>query len=147
MNKILRMIHNENIKIYSRTSTWVMMGLLLVMILGVGMVTKFLMPMEETTDWRSATTAENEHFNQLLNDPTVSENQKQYFHEVMTMNEYRLVNDIAPIYEQSVWGFTQNSAALVSIITLFTIVIAASSVLENFLQGLSNFYSFDLSIG
>ncbi|OLO27621.1 hypothetical protein BTR23_19550 [Alkalihalophilus pseudofirmus] len=135
MNKILRLIHNENIKIYSRTSTWVMMGLLLVMILGVGMVTKFLMPMEETIDWRSATTAENEHFNQLLNDPTVSENQKQYFHEVMTMNEYRLVNDIAPIYEQSVWGFTQNSAALVSIITLFTIVIAASSVAGEFSSG------------
>ncbi|WP_216831573.1 ABC transporter permease [Alkalihalobacterium elongatum] len=135
MNRMIKLIHNENIKIASRTSTWVMMGILLFMIISVGGVTKFLIPSGETHDWKPVIIAENEQLSQMINDPTISEAHQQSLQETMAINEYRLSNNIAPISDESIWGFTLSASMLISFITLFTIIISATSVAAEFSSG------------
>ncbi|MDE5415703.1 ABC transporter permease [Alkalihalobacterium chitinilyticum] len=135
MKRMMNLIHNENIKIASRTSTWVMIGLLIFMVMGVGIVTKFLLPSEEITDWRAVVSAENDHLTQIINDPVISEGERQALQETIAINEYRLTNDLPPVSDQSILGFTLSSSMLISIITLFTIIFAATSVAAEFSSG------------
>jgi len=135
MFSMIKLVRNEQMKIYSQLSSTIMIvGLILVVII-MGAVMFFMQDTESTTDWR--TTLENQNIqlnHQLDNEPILDVVAKQYRQD-MAINEYRLEHDIAPPVSENMFSFVKTSATLTVLVSLFTIVISAGIVAGEFTWG------------
>lgn len=134
MGNIIKLIQNENMKIYRRVSTWIMLVILIGAALVVGIV------MNATADsadenWKQNIQQQNEMYKTDLANEDLPDMIKDISERELAINEYRLEHDIAPIDARSTWNFMTIAAEIVSLITLFTIVIGASSVASEFTWG------------
>ncbi|MFC0302339.1 ABC transporter permease [Virgibacillus soli] len=132
---MLKLIYNEQMKMYIRKSTWIMYILLAVIIVGFA----FLMQTADETvkyteeNWQAELQKENE---QLLaeNAKETEEFLIEYNMEIMAENNYYLEHDIKPPNEDT-WYFLRESAGLLSLVSLFTIIIGSSIVANEFRWG------------
>lgn len=135
MSSIVHLVQNENMKIYRRPATWVMTSILITLIIIMGLVTKFLINDTVDENWKEALATENESLEEIVSDPhLMGALKKQYENEIAT-NQYRIENDIKPIATASFWGFVKSAVDLTSMITMFTIIIAAGIVANEFSWG------------
>ncbi len=113
-----------------------MIALLLIAVSLFGLILK----MEEKDamnepDWRVSIEEQNK---QIQQDLSMEEGMPEQFIEMqeraLLVNEYRLENNIPPQTE-SVWSFTSEVAPVISLITLFTIIVGASTVASEFSWG------------
>ncbi|MHC0038094.1 ABC transporter permease [Pseudoneobacillus sp. C159] len=135
MASLVALIQNENMKIYRRVGTWVMVGLLLLAIIATAIL-NVTFGSETKSDWKTEVAANSKQLEQNIENPphfnkTLIEMQKQQ----LAINEYRLEHDIAPIESRTLWGFTLESAGIIILITLFTVIVAAGSVAAEFSWG------------
>ncbi len=135
LSNLIHLIQNENMKIYRRIATLVMIGLLILLVIVVGVIENYISS-DQTSNWRSNIVAENQRMNQILQSQTfVPKAQKDQFDKQIAINNYRLEHDIPPIQSKTLWGFMNDTTNLISLITLFTIIIAAGSVAGEFSWG------------
>ncbi|WP_404469661.1 ABC transporter permease [Sutcliffiella horikoshii] len=135
MSHLLRLIHNENIKIYKRTGTWVMVGIMILTVASIGFFTNFVLDSDSHADWKTQLTAENTQLADTMESTPMPEHQKQLLQEKIALNEYRIHHDIAPIDRDSLWGYMVDTTTLTGLAALFTIVIAAGIVASEFSWG------------
>jgi ABC-2 type transport system permease protein len=135
MSHFFRLIHNENIKIYKRMGTWVMIGILVLVVALVGIFTKFVLDPGSNADWKLQLTAENAQLTESLETAPMLEAQKRLLKERIALNEYRVEHDVAPIERDSLWGYMVDATTFTGIAALFTIVIAAGMVASEFSWG------------
>lgn len=135
MSHFFRLIHNENIKIYKRTGTWIMIGILVLMVAFVGFFTKFVLDSGSNADWKAQLRAENEQLEASLESAPMLEQQKRLLKERIALNEYRIEHDVAPIERDTLWGYMVDTTTFTGIAALFTIVIAAGIVASEFSWG------------
>ncbi len=136
MLSMLNLIRNENMKIFMRISAWVMLGLLLLFVVAYSLILKFVEPdIGSKSDWRAELTQQNEMFRKNLQQPGMPKAAKDEFMKQLKLNEYSLQHDVPPIKGKSLWGFTNGSKDLISIISLFTIIIGAGAVASEFSTG------------
>lgn len=122
-------------KIYRRLSSWVLIGLLVLAVLAIGIVNKFIID-APTGEWKQATQNEVTQYETMLKEtPGMPKSVKENYEKEIAINKYRLEHNIEPLHSKSMWGTVQDSANLVSLITLFTIIIAAGSVAGEFSWG------------
>jgi ABC-2 type transport system permease protein len=121
-------------KIYRRVGTWVMVGLLLLAIITVAIVDA-TSSKETNTDWKAEVTASSKQLEQEIDQPHFSKTYREVQKQQLAINEYRLKHNIAPIESKTLWGFTLNSAGMIMLITLFTVIVAAGSVASEFSWG------------
>lgn len=136
MNKFLNLIKNENMKIYRRLSTLVMLGALVLLVIGIALLTRFVAP--DTTaqqDWKAALTQQNEGLKKSLEQPGLVQSAKDQYQRIIDINEYRIEHNIPPEEDKSLWGFVLSTKALISLISLFVIVIGAGAVANEFSTG------------
>ncbi|WP_421380071.1 ABC transporter permease [Bacillus salacetis] len=135
---MFNLIKNEWIKIFSRPGTYVMIGLLVVLVIGVGSVMKFTENPDTSNvsegDWKQQTQMQIESDKQYLSENPGGMNE-QYIEQQIAINEYRLENDIKPESGQSTWSFVNFNANFVEFVGLFTIIIAAGIVASEFTWG------------
>jgi ABC-2 type transport system permease protein len=132
---MFNLIKNEWIKIFSRPGTYVMIGLLAILVIGAGSVMKFMGDSNSSEgDWKQQTQMQLKSDQQYL-----SENpegfDKQYIEQQIAINEYRLENDIEPASGQNMWSFVNFNANFVDFVGLFVIIIAAGIVASEFTWG------------
>ncbi|MGD7021606.1 ABC transporter permease [Rossellomorea vietnamensis] len=134
---MFNLIKNEWIKIFSRPGTYVMIGLLVLLIIGAGSAMKFIGAADTPEgDWKQEAQANIEGDKQIL-----EENQgmpafnKQLAEERIAINEYRLENDIEPVSGENMWSFVNFNANFIDIVGLFAIIIAAGIVAGEFTWG------------
>lgn len=132
---MFNLIRNENMKIYRRLSTWVMVALLLAAILGMGLIIKTLTKEESPPAWQSSLIAENDSLKNMLSQDNLPPKVREQYEQRVAVNEYRLKHNLPPVQPNSVWGFMNLSAGLVSLITLFTIIVGAGMVSSEFTWG------------
>ncbi|WP_028986503.1 ABC transporter permease [Thermicanus aegyptius] len=133
---MFNLILNENMKIYRRVSTWMMIVLLLAAVLGFSFLIKNQMERENEADWKSRIAASTEGLKKALAaEPNLPKQSRDRMEKMIAINEYRLENDIPPATPKSVWGFMDFSSNLVSLITLFTIILAGGIVASEFTWG------------
>ncbi|MGD6967279.1 ABC transporter permease [Rossellomorea vietnamensis] len=134
---MFNLIKNEWIKIFSRPGTYVMIGLLVLLVIGAGSVMKFAgVSQEPEGDWKQQTQMQIESDKQYLEEMGGSENfQTQYYKQQVAINEYRLANDIEPASGESIWSFVNFNSNFVEIIGLFAIIVAAGIVASEFTWG------------
>jgi ABC-2 type transport system permease protein len=128
------LIQNENMKIYRRMGTWVMIGLL-VIITVVGAILIPKLSGVQNADWRTELTATVKQLEADVNNPDIPKTYKELQRKELEIFKYRLEHDIAPLDNQSLWGYAVDATDLISLITLFTVVVGAGSVASEFSWG------------
>ncbi|WP_099352156.1 ABC transporter permease [Fredinandcohnia onubensis] len=135
MANIVKLIQNENMKIYRRISTWTMLVILIAVALVVGVVMNSTASDSVDEQWKQNLQQQNEVYKTDLANEDLPDMVKDISERELAINEYRLEHDIAPMETRSTWNFMTVAAEIVSLITLFTIVVGASSVASEFTWG------------
>ncbi|MDQ0214604.1 ABC-2 type transport system permease protein [Oikeobacillus pervagus] len=135
---MFKLIINEWIKIFKRPGTYVMIGLLVLMVGGLASLSKYNEVKntgDDQGDWKKELTQENVNHKKQLENGDISKSYKQYLEKEVAINEYRIEHNLTPYSKESVWSFTMNASDLIQIVGLFVIVIAAGIVASEFTWG------------
>ncbi|MHA6252811.1 ABC transporter permease [Oceanobacillus sp. CAU 1775] len=133
MNNFIKLIQNELIKIYRLKSTIAMYVLLTVIILGAAIIVKTygeFTTYEEDT-WRQTLEEENAV---LIEENIEMPGFEAYNSEIIERNNYYLENDIKPV-SYGAWQFVMENQMLLSLVSLFTIIVAAGIIANEFRWG------------
>jgi ABC-2 type transport system permease protein len=130
----LKLTHNEVMKIYIQKSTWVMYIFLALIIL-VGAILNvtgdFITKDYGEDTWREELQEEN---NKLMKEMKEEPLFQDYNTSLIGQNNYYLENDIQPV-GYGAWQYVQENLLLVSLVSLFTIIVAAGIVANEFRWG------------
>nr|WP_242688785.1 ABC transporter permease [Bacillus sp. Cs-700] len=135
MSSMLHLIQNENMKIYRRVGTWVMIGLVVAAVLVAAIFTN-MNASDETGNWRAnSENAIQQAEETLTNSEGMPKAFKDSQERSIAINEYRLENDIPPLESDSIWSFMDSSTGVVSLISIFTIIIGAGVIASEYSWG------------
>lgn len=85
-------------------------------------------------EWKASLQQENEQIERDIQEGYMGEQIVEMLERTILINEYRIEHDMQPV-NQSVWSFTIDTSFVISLITLFTIIVGASSVASEFSWG------------
>jgi ABC-2 type transport system permease protein len=135
---MVSLIRNEWMKIFKRVGTYVMIGLLILVVGGSGAITKYLdgqSQKQDQGDWKQELTEEVAADKQHLEQGGMDKFSKSMIEERVAISEYRLEHNIAPNTEETVWTFVESNAGVVTFVGLFAIIVAAGIVASEFSWG------------
>lgn len=122
-------------KIYYRPGTWVMFAILISILLIIGIFTKFIIEDPANSNWQETVLAENVNKQMAVDDASLPGTMREVYQRDIILNDYRLEYDIPPVETKSFWGYITSAVNLISIITMFTIIVAAGMVASEFSWG------------
>ncbi|MCY7767169.1 MULTISPECIES: ABC transporter permease [Bacillus] len=129
---MLNLIYNEWIKIFSRAGTWVMIGLLGLTMVGYAFLANHFSAGESNPHWKQELQAENATLKkEMKENPSL----KDGYEETITLNNYRIEHNIPNDTGYTVWSYVTDSAGFTILTGLFTIIIAAGIVANEFNWG------------
>ncbi|MED1738467.1 ABC transporter permease [Bacillus swezeyi] len=131
---MFNLVVNEWIKIFNRKGTYVMIGLLLLSVIGLGIMTKTIGESGVSADWKKELAQENADMKQQLegvNNPVLEQNYKKS----IAINDYRIKHDLPEDGEYSVLSFINDAIDVIPMIGLFVITVAAGIVANEFSWG------------
>ena len=134
---MLKLIQNEWMKLWSKKGTWVMTGLLVIMIAGMFGLTKWIESMNDydEPDWKVVVQGELTSVKEQLGNPMLSESEKERLEDKEKILDYRLANSVEPLDTNSREKMIMDSAGIGSIVVLLTVIVAAGIVASEFSQG------------
>lgn len=133
---MLNLIRNEWLKLWSKKATWVMVGLVAVLMIGSAGLTKWVINQNDTVEnWKQESKAKITFFENELENPNLSTELLQGYKDSLAIEKYRLDQNVAPISSDSIHGFISTIPNTTSIITLFSVIVAAGIVASEFSQG------------
>lgn len=131
------LLANEWIKIFKRKSSYIMIGILTIIVVVAAIGITFINNQEtEPSDhgnWQTALVAENKNLKEKLK--STPGPYKKDIERVIAENEYRITHDMPKVTSYNVWSFMNGVMGLVDIVALFTIIIAAGIVASEFSWG------------
>ncbi|TWT02302.1 ABC transporter permease [Planomicrobium sp. CPCC 101079] len=135
---MLKLMQNEWMKLWSKKASWMMVFLLVVILFASAAITKYVNStanegIEES--WQNVVAAQQEANQAMLMDPNMNEAQKDYYTGQIAIAEYRLENDVQPFEFTSMQQSVLDAHEMLSLVTLFTVVIAAGITASEFSQG------------
>ncbi|MCR9037480.1 ABC transporter permease [Bacillus sp. L381] len=131
---MFNLIYNEWIKIFSRVGTWAMIVILGVAMIGFALLSNHFTTDEANPNWKQELQAENKEMKQQMKETgnqTLIDNLKQN----IAINEYRIDHNIPKDTGYTVWSYVADSAMMTVLTGLFTIIIAAGIVANEFNWG------------
>ncbi|TGE35567.1 ABC transporter permease [Desulfosporosinus fructosivorans] len=135
MNRMFKLTKNEVKKTFSQKSTPIMLALLVVVVLIAGFILKANAP-STTDDWKIQLTQTNLTLQTQMalpqTGPSITIEQMQ---QQITTNNYRIDHDLPPIEGRSLWGFVIPVSALISLVSLLTIIVGAGAIAGEFSDG------------
>jgi ABC-2 type transport system permease protein len=131
--RLLSLIQNENMKIYRRLRTWILVGILVALMAAVSIAIKAA-DSRSNDGWQDRTRASIAANQERLNDDNLPGLAKEEIERTIIVNQYRLEKDIPPA-DRSLWGVVLEMSQLIQIVTIFTVVIAADIVAGEFTTG------------
>lgn len=133
---MINLIRNENMKLAHSISTWIMMSILVLIIVIVGLVSRFGGNAAPESDWKADIAIQNQSIKESIAQPGMPKVSKDNLETALQTNEYRLEHDIPPIKGRSLWGFVEGIASsLISLIALFSIIMGGGIVANEFSGG------------
>jgi ABC-2 type transport system permease protein len=132
---LVNLVQNENMKIYRRLRTWIMIGLMVAFVLLFSILAWHYDGKElQGDEWRVQLEESKAHYTKEINNPDLPEEIKKSFQEELKVINHRLDNDIRPA-GGTMWEGINIAAEFVIIITLFTVIIAGDSLAGEFSTG------------
>lgn len=121
------LLANEWIKIFKRKATYIMIGITLLLVLGTAIALYFFDKPDTNSEngaWKVTLTEENKNY-------ADDEMMKPYIAE----NQYRIDHNLPPDATYNVWDFMTDAVSFISFVALFTIIIAAGIIANEFSWG------------
>lgn len=121
---------------WHKKGTWVMLILLMLFIIGPGAMMKYQDTKNaEDTTWQETVQQQMKFYEEILSSEDLSPADVKSFEEKIAIFEYRLANNMPIQLETSVFSFMSFARNWVMLVTLFTVVLAASIVSSEFSTG------------
>ncbi len=137
MSRMRPLVMNENMKIYRRPRTWVMLGIVLAILLASVVINKiYERPSPDEGDYRQRLEQRITNMESQLNDPNMAADQEyaKYLKETVMVSRYALEHNY-DTEKQTLWSTVMFSSNLITLLSIFTIVIAADIVAGEFAGG------------
>ncbi|MFB3171060.1 ABC transporter permease [Neobacillus sp. 179-C4.2 HS] len=132
---MVNLVLNENMKIYRRVRTWILVGLMAAFVLFVNFIEWHSDGRKaEGEGWRTALQQENQQYSAILKQPDLGEDDRTFYQERIAINDYHLEQNIRST-DGTMWDGVNGSANLMIVITIFTIIIAGDSLAGEFSSG------------
>lgn len=139
MSNFFQLLINEQLKLYIRKSTWVMYILVSVIILGLAFLVNFTQGIDapgsnekyQDNNWKQTLQQENE---ELKKEMEKEEMMQGFNTSQIEKNNYYLENDIQPS-SYDAWQFVMENEFLLYLVSLFTIIVAAGIIANEFKWG------------
>lgn len=130
------LIQNENMKLYRRPRTWVMVGLMIAAVLLGSFVSWYYNSERGAAPdaWKEQAAQEKAQMEEMATNPEMDERSSAFFRDRLALLDYRLDHDIRP-EQGTMWGGINGAAELVILITLFTVIVAGDSLAGEFAAG------------
>lgn len=133
---MLKLIQNEWMKLWHKKGTWAMVAMLILVILVPAGITKYYEVKSPTEgSWQDIEQDAIQSYKETLAGEDLTEEDKAYFQEQMAISEYRLANDAPSQKDSSLASFMSFTSGMLTLVTLFTVVTAASIVSSEFSTG------------
>lgn len=132
---MVNLIVNENMKVYRRYRTWVMIGGMIAIVI-IASIFDWYYDRKDAANmtWQAEVTADVAHYERMLADSNMGEDNKDWARDELAISKYRLAHDIAP-EDGTMWSGINGAASLIVLITLFTVIIAGDSLAGEFSTG------------
>ncbi|WP_077324356.1 ABC transporter permease [Virgibacillus siamensis] len=133
MGNFMNLLINEQFKLYIRKSTWIMYILTAAIIIGLAFMSNFTAPNEkyQVDNWEQVLKDENAEMKKEAD----KEGMMQSFYSgQIERNNFFLKNDIQPAAYDA-WQFVMENEFLLSLVSLFTIIVAAGIIANEFRWG------------
>ncbi|WP_238473805.1 ABC transporter permease [Paenisporosarcina cavernae] len=134
MAKLFNLIKNEWMKLWHKKSSWIMVALLVVLLLGVTGIMQFVSGQMDQGSSQPSLQQEKASIEQQLSakvDPIT----EKVLKEDLAKIDYQLENDVETIDPQSGEQYLIDSYGLLSIVVLMTVIAAAGIVASEFSTG------------
>lgn len=130
MYKLLR---NENMKLYSKFGTWLMMAFLLLIVALVGVVNQYEAPPPDVSQWRTHVERDIEEMKAGILNEANPQIVKQLENHIK-VKKYALSHGIVPL-EYTPWSYTMEGSSMIPLVSLFVIFVAGGIVANEFASG------------
>ncbi|MFC7395311.1 ABC transporter permease [Scopulibacillus cellulosilyticus] len=134
MIQFLRLVKNENMKLYKRKMLWVMV-LVLAAIVALSLVITLKTADKHPKDWKGHLKTEIISKEAELASKKTPKELKPEIKQEIKMDQYRINRNIPPMYDDTAVGFVQSTLGYSGLITLFIIIIASSIVSQEYSWG------------
>lgn len=137
---MFKLIQNELLKIFKRSGTYVMIGLLILITSVAGAFIKYQEgggTVPDNSEWKKGLQMENQSLQKQIEEleGQIPDEQINYFKQQIAINEYRIENELSPNVDYSVWEFVTDAISNIEFAGMFTIIIAAGIVASEFNWG------------
>jgi ABC-2 type transport system permease protein len=132
---LVNLVLNENMKIYRRLRTWILVGLMAAFVLFVNFIEwHFDGKSAQGDGWQEELQQENQQYNEILKQPKLGEDDRTFYEERIAVNDYHLEQNIRST-DGTLWDGVNGSAGMMIVITIFTIIIVGDIVAGEFSSG------------
>lgn len=133
---MLKLIQNEWMKLWHKKGTWAMVAMLILVILVPAGITKYYeVKSTDEGSWQEIEQQAIQSNKELLANEELTAEDKVYFEEQIALSEYRLAHDAPSQTDSSLASFMSFTSDMVILVTLFTVITAASIVSSEFSTG------------
>lgn len=135
MDRLVNLIRNENMKLYRRPRTWIMVGIMIAAVMLGSILDWYYDGRDAQGDlWREQAMQQRQEYTEILKEPKMSPENKERFERMIKVIDYRLEHNIRP-EDGTMWSGINGSAEMVILITLFTVIVAGDSLAGEFTTG------------
>lgn len=133
---MFNLLLNENMKIYRRPRTWLLVLTLVLTIIGFLVAQQYsVKPSQVSTgDWRTSIQQQIKDDQNMLANMKRGSDWKARVTSRINVNQYHLTHNLPPT-DQTLWGNMLRAADLITVVTVFTVIIAADSIAGEFSGG------------
>jgi ABC-2 type transport system permease protein len=132
--KLLNLLLNENMKIYRRLRTWLLVAVVIIITAAMLIIIHQTQKApQDDGNWKTAVEQRIED-NQRLSEQAILQSDRAAIEAELHVDQYRLEHNEPPS-DRSLWGGVLNAVQMINLVTIFTVVIAADSVAGEFSGG------------
>ncbi|UOQ44916.1 ABC transporter permease [Halobacillus salinarum] len=131
---MVNLVRNENMKIYRRMRTWILLGLMVAFVLFFNIIAWQEGSKAQDENWQAALIQEKQDLSETVKQGKLGEEDEAYFKQQIAIMNYQLERNIRST-EGTMWGGVNDSAELAIVITIFTIIIAGDMLAGEFSSG------------
>lgn len=133
---MLKLIQNEWMKLWHKKGTWAMVAMLILVILVPAGITKYYeVKSSDEGSWQEKEQQAIQSNKEMLANEELTAEDKVYFEEQLALSEYRLAHDAPSQTDSSLASFMSFTSNMIILVTLFTVITAASIVSSEFSTG------------
>jgi ABC-type transport system involved in multi-copper enzyme maturation, permease component len=134
VGRLFSLVRNENMKIYRRMRTWILIALMAAFVIFANIMIWHDGKSAGGNGWQSELKQEKQIWSERFENADPNDSSREYYKDQIAIIDYHLEHDIRTT-KGTLWDGINESAGLGIVITIFTIIIAGDIVAAEFATG------------